>query len=172
LFPWYGTQKEVATQLWLSLSSTSNDSSGSRAAQQRTYIRLLSQALICQKVYHQPFDSPVIHFLATLGIYPETSRLRDAPEFSTLLSSLIYCVRALTIEIFLPVDKRAEQGAAETGSFLEQRASYLVDGSYSPMSTMLSLLVYAKFIALRTPSSSASRMWWLVDRQTFYIKGQ
>jgi hypothetical protein len=39
------------------------------------------------------------------------------------------------------------------------------------MSTMLSLLAYSKFIALRTPGSSAGSMWWLVDRQTFYIKG-
>ena len=72
-----------------------------------------------------------------------------------MLGSLVYCVRALTIELFLPAEKRAEQGAAETDSFLKRRARYLTDGSYSPMSTMLSLLAYAKFIALRTPSSIA-----------------
>jgi hypothetical protein len=40
------------------------------------------------------------------------------------------------------------------------------------MSTTLSLLAYAKFIALRTPGSIAGSMWWSADRQTFYIKGR
>ncbi|XP_014550066.1 hypothetical protein COCVIDRAFT_116590, partial [Bipolaris victoriae FI3] len=106
----------------------------------------------------QPFASPIVHFLTTLSIYLETSRLRTATEFLPILSSLVYCVRALAIEFFLLADKRAEQGAAKTSSFLKQRARYLVDGSYSPISTILSLLAYAKFIALRTPSSIASSM--------------
>ncbi|EMD58137.1 hypothetical protein COCSADRAFT_104665, partial [Bipolaris sorokiniana ND90Pr] len=107
----------------------------------------------------QPFASAIVHFLAALSIHPETSRLRTAAEFSSMLSSLVYCVRVLAIEFFLLADERAEQGAAETSSFLKQRARYLVDGSYSPMSTMLSLLAYAKFIALRTPSTIAGSMW-------------
>ncbi|KAF5850042.1 hypothetical protein GGP41_005488, partial [Bipolaris sorokiniana] len=126
----------------------------------RTYVLRLSHALICQELYGQPFASAIVHFLAALGIYPETSCLRTAAEFSSMLGSLVYCVRVLAIEFFLLANKRAEQGAAET------------NGSYSPMSTMLSLLVYAKFIALRTPGTIAGSMWWSTDRQTFYIKGR
>jgi hypothetical protein len=37
---------------------------------------------------------------------------------------------------------------------------------------MLSLLLYAKFVSLRTPSSIAGSMWWLLDRQTFFLKGR
>jgi hypothetical protein len=40
------------------------------------------------------------------------------------------------------------------------------------MSVMLSLLLYAKYISLRTPSSIAGSMWWLLDQQTFFIKGR
>jgi hypothetical protein len=75
-----------------------------------------------------------------------------------MLSSLIYCVRALTMEIYLPASRRAEQGDAETLSFLQHRTRYLVNSSYSPMSVILSLLTYAKFISLRTPGSVAGSM--------------
>jgi hypothetical protein len=40
------------------------------------------------------------------------------------------------------------------------------------MSVMLSLLSYAKFVSLRTPSSIAGSMWWSLDRQTFFLKGR
>jgi hypothetical protein len=75
-----------------------------------------------------------------------------------MLGSLVYCVRVLLVELWLPSCRRAEQGAAEMLRFQQQRARYLVDGSYSPMSVMLSLLAYAKFISLRTPGSTAGSM--------------
>jgi hypothetical protein len=78
----------------------------------------------------------------------------------------------LTAKTFLPYKQRDEQGAAETRALLQQRSRYLVDGSHSPMSVMLSLLSYAKYISLRTPSSIAGSMWWSLDRQTFFIKGR
>jgi hypothetical protein len=40
------------------------------------------------------------------------------------------------------------------------------------MSVMLSLLAYAKFISLRILGSVAGSMWWLQDRQTFFLKGR
>ena len=139
-------------------SRPSSSTESATVAKQRTYVLRLSQALICQEVYHQPFHSGLVHFLAALGVHPDTGRLRTAAEFSSLLSSLVYCIRALTVEIALPSSQRTEQGVAETRSFLACRAKYLVDGSYSPISVILSLLSYAKFISLRTPSSIASSM--------------
>jgi hypothetical protein len=72
-----------------------------------------------------------------------------------MLSLLIYCVQALTIEIYLLASWRAEQGDAKTLGFLQHRTRYLVNSSYSPISVMLSLLAYAKFILLRTLGSVA-----------------
>jgi hypothetical protein len=132
----------------------------------------LSQELFCQDVCHRPFKSGLVHFLAALGINPDTLRLRTAPEYSSLLGSLVYCVRVLAAEAFLPYEQREEHGAAETRALLQQRSRYLVNGSHSPMSVMLSLLSYAKYISLRTPSSIAGSMWWSLDRQTFFIKGR
>jgi hypothetical protein len=37
---------------------------------------------------------------------------------------------------------------------------------------MLSLLSYAKFVSLRTPSGVAGSMWWSFNWQTFFLKGR
>jgi superfamily II DNA helicase RecQ len=142
------------------------------AQEARKYVLRLSQALICQEVCHQPFKSGLVHFLAALGVNPDTMRLRTAPECSSLLGSLVYCVRVLVAEAYLPSKQRSEQGAAETRVLLQRRLCHLVDGSHSPMSVMLSLLAYAKFVSLRTLGSIAGSMWWSLDRQTFYLKGR
>ena len=68
----------------------------------------LSQEFICQGVCHRPFESGLILFLAALGVNPDTLRLRTAPEYSSLLGSLVYCVRVLTTEAFLPSEQRGE----------------------------------------------------------------
>jgi hypothetical protein len=137
----------------------------------RKYVIRLTQELICQNVCYQPFESGLIHFLAALGDNSNTLWLRTAQEYSSLLRLLVYCVKVLTNEAFLSSEQRGKQGAAETCSLLQHRARYLVDGSHSPMSVMLSLLSYAKFVSLRMPDNIAGSMWWSLDRQTFFIKG-
>jgi hypothetical protein len=58
LFPWHGRQRQAAERLWQLVSSdttsgsSSSSSSASTAAKQRKYILRLSEALICQQVYH------------------------------------------------------------------------------------------------------------------------
>jgi hypothetical protein len=168
LFPWHGRQKTEAVKLWRLL--TNHTLSADIAQEEQSVVLCLSQSLICQDIYHQPFHSGLIHFLAALAINPDINRLRDAPQFASLLSSIIYCVRVLTTESCLPSTLRAEQGAAETIALLQQRARYLVDGSHSPMSVMISLLAYAKHISLYTPSSIAGSIRWSHDQQTLYLK--
>jgi hypothetical protein len=138
------------------------------ARETRKYVLRLSEELIRQDVCHRPFESGLIHFLAALGIKPDTLRLRTAPECSSLLGSLVYCVRVLTTKAFLPSEQCSKQGAAETRSL---RSQHLVDGLHSSMTVMLSLLSKAKFLLLRTPGSGAGSMWWSLDCQTFFTKG-
>ncbi|KAF2024025.1 hypothetical protein EK21DRAFT_79671, partial [Setomelanomma holmii] len=109
----------------------------------------------------QPFESGLVHFLTALSVNLDTLRLRTAPEYSSLLGSLVYCVRVLAAEALLPSEQRDKQGAAETRALLLQQSCSLVDGSHSPMSVMLSLLAYAKFVSLRTPGSIAGS--WMCD---------
>jgi hypothetical protein len=172
LFPWHGRQKQAARRLWRIVSCGGEGENADTAQEARKYVLRLSEELICQDVCHWPFESGLVHFFAALGINPDTLRLRTAPECSSLLGSLVYCVRVLSTEAFLPSEQRGKQGAAETRSLLQRRSRHLVDGSHSPMSVMLSLLSYAKFVSLRTPGSIAGSMWWSLDRQTFFIKGR
>jgi hypothetical protein len=134
---------------------TNHTLSADIAQEEQSVVLYLSQSLICQDIYHQPFHSGLIHFLATLTINPDINRLRDTPQFTSLLSSIIYCIRVLTIESYLPSTLRAEQGTAKTIALLQQRARYLVNSSHSLMSVMISLLAYVKHISLYTPSSIA-----------------
>ncbi|KAF2024706.1 hypothetical protein EK21DRAFT_25931, partial [Setomelanomma holmii] len=85
----------------------------------------------------QPFEGGLVHFLAALGVNPDMLRLRTAPEYSSLLGSLVYGVRVLAAEAFLPSEQRDKQGAAETRMLLQQRSCHLVDGSHRLMSVML-----------------------------------
>lgn len=173
-FPWSGRQKQATKRLWqrLSYEDAIELEDPSVIEGQIKYVMRLSGELICQKVYHRPFSSGLIHFLAVLGINPEQNRLRTAPEFSSTLSAILYCIRVLIVETFLPSAQRETQAKAETELFLARRTEYLVDGSYSVVSTILSLLSYAKVISMTTPSASASSMWWSLDKRTFYHKGR
>ncbi|CAE7221515.1 hypothetical protein PTTW11_11425 [Pyrenophora teres f. teres] len=55
-------------------------------------------------------------------------------------------------------------------AFLELRKKYLADGSYSPMSAMLSLLAYGKHAALN--EGNAGNTYWSPDKKTFYLNGR
>ena len=118
LFPWHGRQKEAARRLWKIVSRENRGESTTTMHEARKYALRLSHGLICQDVCHQPFESGLIHFLAALGVNPDMLRLRTAPEYSSLLGSLVYYVRVLIVEAFLPSKQRSEQGAAKTLALL------------------------------------------------------
>ena len=59
LFPWHGRQKLAAERLWHTASRppfySRDDEAAARDQRMRKYVLRLSQALICQEIYHQPF---------------------------------------------------------------------------------------------------------------------
>jgi hypothetical protein len=107
------------------------------------------------------FDSALVHFLAVLGIDAKMGRLRTANHYSYVLAGMVYCVWVLGAKILLPSQDREQQGDPERQRFLQMRRDFLADGSYSAMSTMLSLLAYSKFIALNT--GNAGSIQWEPD---------
>jgi len=164
LFRWQARQKRLAKELWHSLQ-TGEDEKGLTEQ-----VLQLSAAFIFQSVGSDPFDSGLIHFLAVLGIDEDLKRLRTANDFSFMLAGVVYCTRVLAAESLLPSAARAEQGDAERTGFLNRRKQFLADGSFSPMSTMLSLLAYSKAAALnhRNPGS----IFWSKDRKIVYLHGR
>lgn len=163
LFVWQGDQKELAKEMLRSLERDGEET------QVGKMIKLLG-SFVFQTVGDRPFDSGLVHFLAVLGIDEEMNRLRTADNFSYMLAGVVYCVRALAVEVLLPSAQRDEQGDAERKRFLRKRRQFLADGSYSPMSTMISLLAYGKSIALNT--SNAGSVQWSVDKKVLYLHGR
>lgn len=163
LFCWKGRQRVLAIQLWDVLDGNDKDAQ----------IEALLEALVSflfESTGDKPFSSGLIHFLAVLGIDTEMDRLREAKHYSYILAGMVYCVRVLGVEKLLPVAQRDEQTDEDREHFLLMRRKFLADGSYSPMSEMISLLAYGKFIALNTGNSG--NVYWLKDKKTFYLHGR
>jgi hypothetical protein len=50
----------------------------------------LSQSFIFHKVYHKPFENPMLHFMAILYIDEENNRPKEANDYSCMLLGLVY----------------------------------------------------------------------------------
>jgi hypothetical protein len=116
------------------------------------------------------FSSGLVQYLAVLGIDTQTNRLRTAKNFSYMLAGVVYCVRVLAAEKILPAAERNDQTEEDRERFLAMRRQYLADGSYSPMSIMLSLLAYGKHAALN--EGNAGNAYWSPDKKVFYLSGR
>jgi hypothetical protein len=161
LYPWRDGQKEQAIQLLKAV-----ESDGGVAADA---ILSFSMSFIFHKVYHKPFESPMLHFMAVLGIDEENNRLKEANDYSYMLAGLVYCTRVIGLEILLPSKSRTRQADAEYESFLQQRKQYLADGSMSVASNMISLLAYSKHIALN--HGNAGSVFWIQEGRIMQLHG-
>ena len=140
-----------------------------KSEQVEKMIKLLG-SFIFHTVGDRPFSSPLIHFLAVLGIDEETKRLRKAENYSYILAGVVYCTRVIGVEVLLPSHERDEQSAAARENFLEKRGEFLADGSFSVMSTMINLLAYSKSIALS--ASNEGMVHWGPDRKWLTLRGR
>jgi hypothetical protein len=76
----------------------------------------------------------------------------------------------LSVEKLLPAAHRDEQTEEDCDRFLALRRRYLADGSYSPMSEMISLLAYSKHIGLN--AGNLGNAHWSKDKKTFFLNGR
>ena len=164
LFTWKGDQKALARELWLTLGS------GDEEAFQTTALLNSLTSFILTGYGSDEFSSGLVQYLGVLGIDTQTNRLRTAKNYSYMLAGVVYCVRVLAVEKLLPAVERDEQTEEDRDAFLELRKKYLADGSYSPMSAMLSLLAYGKHAALN--EGNAGNAYWSPDKKTFYLNGR
>jgi hypothetical protein len=93
-------------------------------------------------------ESPLLHFVAVLDIDEDTHRLREGNDFSYMLAGIVYCCRVLGVEIILPKTFHRGETAEDDQQFLELRLRHLADGSFNPMTEMISLLAYSRHCAL------------------------
>jgi hypothetical protein len=121
--------------------------------------------------YHPvPLRTGLFQFLAVLGIDPEMARLRTAKNYSYMLAGMVYCTRVIAASHLLPDSQRDTETEQDRDRFIEMRRKYLADGTFTPMSAMISLLAYGKFIGLTAGNSGNA--YWSEDKQTFYLNGR
>jgi hypothetical protein len=87
-----------------------------------------------------------------------------------MLAGIVYCAQVLGVKKLLPAAGRDEQTEEEHDRFLDMRKKYLADGSYSPMSEMISLLAYSKHATLN--EGNAGNAYLLLDKKIFYLNGR
>jgi hypothetical protein len=104
-----------------------------------------------QRLPGDPFESPLWHFIAVLGIDGETGQLRPGYLFTYVLAGLVYVGRALLGEWAIPSRERSGMADLEK-RFGKVRVTWLCKATYSPMGYTLSLLLYGRKIARETGS--------------------
>ena len=163
LFCWQENQKPLAVQLWVALDGSDRED--------QMFALLVSLSSFILVLYgNDVFSSGLLHYLAVLGIDTETGRLRTAKNYSYMLAGMVYCTRVLFAGALLPAAQREEQTEEDRNRFLEMRRQYLADGLYSPMSEMISLLAYGKYIGLNAGNSGNAN--WSEDKKIFYLNGR
>lgn len=122
-----------------------------------------------QRLEGDPFESPLWHFVAVLGIDGESGQLRPAYLFTYVLAGLIYIARALVGEWAIPTDERPGMVGLER-RFATVRLAWLCKGGYHPMGYTLSLLLYGKKIASET--GSRLMVSWSKSGDMIYFMGK
>jgi hypothetical protein len=174
LFPWTEAQFSAATQMVQSVCTFDDDEVRGRVVSEAGTVKAV-QLFLQQFLFHhiggEPFQSGLIHFVAVLGIDEENRRLREAVNFSYVVAGLVWSLRVLAAEILLPAHQRESlpDGQERRLSFQRHRQTYLADGCGCPMSELINLLAYGKYIALNT--SNAGSITWSRDNATIYFHG-
>jgi len=111
-----------------------------------------------------------------LGINEKSLTLRQPQDYTRYLAGLVWVNKLLLLEYALPskawpeLDLLARDEYPDFGKRLhEVRSAYMVDGSYSPQSEILSLLAYGQFVAKQTGGRTV--LSWSLDRQTVSLRG-
>ncbi|KAG6103378.1 hypothetical protein E4U13_000610 [Claviceps humidiphila] len=112
-----------------------------------------------------PLDAP--HFMAILGIHAKLGTLREAQDYSYILTGLVYCVRVISLDLLLP--SKGLRGIPEIQNFRDQRRKYLQDGLMGVLPSMISLLAYAKSIV--TDYSNFGSIFWAEGNRVLVFKG-
>jgi superfamily II DNA helicase RecQ len=134
---------------------------------------VLNQNMERETVYR----SPLMHFLAVMGIDASAECLRHSFVYTPYLAGVLWVSRLLMLEYALPVRAwpvskvvARVDVASVRARVKEVREKRLCEGSFSPVSFILGQLAYGKM--LNRTYTAQSNIHWSDDYQTLYFKGR
>jgi hypothetical protein len=118
LYPWPSGLYEVVSRLWRALSLSCCTESPEMVMME------FFRHVHFQHVRVDVFESPLLDFLAVLGIDEDTHRLKAGNHFSYMLAGIVYCCRVVGVEIILPEVSRRVETADDEERFLGLRLKH------------------------------------------------
>jgi hypothetical protein len=122
------------------------------------------------------YESPLMHYLAIRGIDIQAEGYRGLMHYTNILAGVLWIVRLLALEIAVPQrpwPKLGLLGKAEIPSIRERihkfRLAHLVEGSFSPASSILTQL--AKGQKDNRLHHSPANIHWSEDKDIIYYAG-
>lgn len=103
--------------------------------------------------YPIALSTSLIQFLAVLRINIDTDRLQTAKNYLYILAEIVYCVQVLALEKLLLEGQRNTQTEQNHNCFLAAQHKYLANSTFSPISKIISMLAYSKYIGLTAGNS-------------------
>ncbi|KAI9811941.1 MAG: hypothetical protein M1826_003013 [Phylliscum demangeonii] len=125
----------------------------------------------------RPFTSPMMHFLAVMGIDEVANKLRRPQTYTRVLAGILYINRLLALEYAVPqqawptLDLLASAARADQLMHLKSiRGAWLTEASGSPTSKIFRQLAYGTGVIKAEGSTAVVN--WSPDGQTLWFDGQ
>jgi len=121
------------------------------------------------------YDSPLMHFLAVMGIDAYTKTLRSSLHYTKFLAAVLYINRLIILEVAVPAEAwpilQSRNDIPDVPKSIKRiRSKHLCEGLFSPTSYILSQLAMGK--AFNKMHKSAPNIHWLENQETIFYKGQ
>src|SRR5207253_838054 len=94
----------------------------------RDMIMKLSMACIEHDIWNSSFESPLLHYLAVLGIDQLNASYHNAGSYTGYLASILYCARLLMIKsctILSGLSLLSDSRLSPSQIFQQQKAKYM-----------------------------------------------
>ncbi len=129
-------------------------------------------ASLKQKVAGNVFVNPLLHFTAVLGIDGERRSWKRAADYTSQLAGILWCARALLLEHAFEgqAEDACEVSTEATEAFLELHHTWLVDGTHSPISTIIRIMSYGR--GHREHETSPGKVLWEEDGKALRFLGE
>jgi hypothetical protein len=121
------------------------------------------------------YDSPLMHFMAIIGVDAHTKTLRLSFHYTKFLAAVLYINRLIILEVAVPAEVwpilQSRDDIPDVLARIKQiRSKYLCEGLFSLTSCILSQLAMGK--AFNKMHKSAPNIYWSEDQQTIFYVGE